>query len=396
MPWKELKPMEQKVLFIADWLKELYPFSDLCERYNISRKTGYKWIKRFEQLGLDGLNDASRKPHHSPEQTPYPVRQAILELRQRGRMILGPKKIQVLLKQRFPSETPPSKTTIYKILHSEGLVNPRRRRRRVAPFPQPFAPVEDINDVWSADFKGQFRMLNKQWCYPLTVMDHDSRYLLGCQAIAGPRFAETLSVFKSLFREYGLPKRIRTDNGVPFARTTAAGLSRLAVWWITLGILPERIEPGKPQQNGRHERMHRTLKQAAVNPPGKGWCEQQKSFDRFLHEYNYERPHEALGQQTPASQYEASPREYTDTPVDLTYPDYFESRRVQKNGTLNCKGFMVYVAEVLQGHRVGLCEIEDGVWEVYFGPVLLGRYNEKDARNKRTSYLTLKSVTHVP
>jgi len=141
MPWKELKPMEQKVLFIADWLKELYPFSDLCERYNISRKTGYKWIKRFEQLGLDGLNDASRKPHHSPEQTPYPVRQAILELRQRGRMILGPKKIQVLLKQRFPSETPPSKTTIYKILHSEGLVNPRRRRRRVAPFPQPFAPV---------------------------------------------------------------------------------------------------------------------------------------------------------------------------------------------------------------------------------------------------------------
>jgi len=397
MPWKEVKPMEQKVLFIADWIKELYTFSELCERYGISRKTGYKWIKRFQQSGFDGLNEASRKPYHSPEQTPYPVRQAIIELRQRGRMILGPKKIQALLQQRFPSETPPSKTTIYKILHSEGLIKPYRRRRRVAPFPQPFSPVHDVNDVWSADFKGQFRMQNKQWCYPLTVMDHHSRYLLACQSMAGPRFVETQSVFKNLFQKYGLPKRIRTDNGTPFARTTTAGLSRLAVWWITLGILPERIEPGKPQQNGRHERMHRTLKQAAVNPPEADWCEQQQSFDRFIHEYNYERPHEALGQKPPASQYQISPRAYTDTPGDPIYPDYFEIRPIQKNGTFNCKGHMIYVAEVLKGHRIGLCEIAEGIWEVYFGPVLLGRFDEREAKTKKSiSYLTLKSVTHVP
>ena len=396
MPWKEVRPMEEKVLFVADWLKKLYPFCELCERYGISRKTGYKWVDRFRQSGLDGLVDASRKPHHSPLQTPYPVRQTILELRQRGRMILGPKKIQALLRQRFPSELPPSKTTIYNILQAEGLIVPRRRRRRVSPFPQPFSPVENVNDVWSADYKGQFRMQNKQWCYPLTVMDHHSRYLLGCQVMEGPRLAETQCIFKSLFQEYGLPKRIRTDNGVPFASTTTAGLSRLAVWWITLGILPERIELGKPQQNGRHERMHRTLKQAAVNPPEQDMGEQQESFDRFIHEYNHERPHEALGQNPPASQYQSSPRTYTDTPEELTYPDYFEIRTVQSNGTVYCKNHMVYIGEVLKGHKVGLCEIDEGVWESYFGPVLLGRYDERDARKKSTSYLSLKSVTHVP
>lgn len=396
MPWKELKPMEQKVLFVADWLKELYTFCELCEHYGISRKTGYKWIERFRKSGLDGLNDVSRKPQHSPLQTPYPVRQAILSLRQQGRMILGPKKIQALLQRHFPSEQPPSKTTIYNILHNEGLVTPRRRRRRVSPFPQPFSPVGEVNDVWSADYKGQFRLQNKQYCYPLTVMDHHSRYLLGCQAIPGPRFKETQSVFKELFREYGLPKRIRTDNGVPFASTTIAGLSRLAIWWITLGILPERIEPGKPQQNGRHERMHRTLKQAAVNPPEKDWRTQQQSFDRFIHDYNHERPHEALGQLTPASQYQSSPRNYTDTLEELIYPDYFEIRTVQRNGTVYCKNHMIYIGEVLKEHRVGLYEIAEGVWEVYFGSVLLGRYDERDARKKSTSYISLKSVTHVP
>lgn len=395
MPWIEVKPMEQKVLFIADWLKGFCTVSQLCEQYRISRKTGYKWIDRFGQSGVDGLNEASRKPHRSPSQTPYPVRQAIIELRQRGRMILGPKKIQVLLLQRFPSEQPPSKTTIYKILHSEGLISPQQRRKRVAPFPQPFSAVDEVNDVWSADYKGQFRMQNKHWCYPLTVMDHHSRYLLGCQALKGPRFLDTKQVFIRLFQEYGLPKRIRTDNGVPFASTTTAGLSRLAVWWVTLGIMPERIEPGKPQQNGRHERMHRTLKQAAVVPPEKGWTTQQQQFDRFIQQYNQERPHEALGQQTPASQYQSSPREYTDKPGELTYPDYFEIRSVHDNGVIYCKRHTIYVGEVLKGHRVGLCEIDEGVWEVYFGTVFLGRFDERDAIKKSTSYLTLKSVTHV-
>ena len=395
MPWREMKPMEQKVLFIADWLKGFCPVCQLCERYGISRKTGYKWIERFRQSGIDGLNEVSRKPRRSPLQTPYPVRQAIIELRQRGQMILGPKKIQVLLQQRFPSERPPSKTTIYNILHGEGLVVSRQRRRRVSPFPQPFSPVEDVNDVWSADYKGQFRLQNRQWCYPLTVMDHHSRYLLGCQAVEGPRFQDAKRIFRDLFQEYGLPKRIRTDNGVPFASTTTAGLSRLAVWWITLGILPERIEPGKPQQNGRHERMHRTLKQIAVIPPEKDWAPQQQRFDRFIQQYNHDRPHEALGQRTPGSQYQSSPRPYTDTPDELTYPDYFETRTVHDNGVVYCKRHTIYVGEVLKGHQVGLSEISEGIWEIYFGFVRLGQFDEREAKKKSTSYLTLKSVTHV-
>lgn len=396
MPWKEMKPMEQKVLFIADWLKGLYPFCELCERYGISRKTGYKWIGRFEQSGFEGLNETSRKPLHSPLQTPYPVRQAIVEFRQRGRMILGPKKIQALLQQRFPTGSPPSKTTIYNILHAEELIHPRRRRRRVSPFPQPFSAVEGVNDVWSVDYKGQFRMQNKQWCYPLTVMDHHSRYLIGCQAMEGPRFVEAQRAFKGLFRKYGLPNRIRSDNGAPFASTGIAGLSRLAIWWISLGILPERIEPGKPQQNGRHERMHRTLKQAATKPPEKDWRPQQRRFDQFVSAYNHERPHEALGQKTPASQYQPSPRSYTDKPDELTYPDYFETRSVQKNGTVSCRNHMIYVGGILQDRRIGLCEIDEGIWETYYGPVLLGRFNERDAMRKSISYLSLKGVTHVP
>ena len=389
MPWKEMRPMEQRVLFIADWLKGYCTVTQLCERYCISRKTGYKWIERFQHSGIDGLNEVSRKPHRSPLQTPYPIRQAILELRQRGRMILGPKKIQTLLQQRFPSERPPSKTTIYNILYAEGVVSSRQRRRRVAPFPQPFSPVEGVNDVWSADYKGQFRTQDKQWCYPLTVMDHHSRYLLGCQAMEGPRLVETKDAFKRLFQEHGLPKRIRTDNGVPFASTTTAGLSRLSVWWITLGILPERIEPGKPQQNGRHERMHRTLKQAATIPPEKNLLTQQCQFDLFLQQYNYERPHEALGQEVPASHYRSSSRPYTDTPEELAYPDYFEIRPVHNNGVIYCKRHTVYVGEVLKGLRIGLCEIAEGIWEVYFGSVYLGRFDERYAIKKSTSYLTL-------
>ena len=388
--------MDQKILFIADWLRGVSSVSDLCDTYNISRKTGYKWLQRYDQAGIDGLHEASRKPHHSPQRTPYTIRQAILELRTCGGMIMGPKKILALLQQRFHNETLPSKTTIYNILHAEGVVPKRRRKRRVAPFPKPFAPEHDVNDVWSADFKGQFRVKNGQYCYPLTVMDHHSRYLLCCQGLAGPRFIETQTTFKQLFEKYGLPQRIRTDNGVPFASKTAGGLSRLSIWWITLGILPERIDPGKPQQNGRHERMHRTLKQAATQPPEKDFRSQQQRFDLFCSSYNCERPHEALGQQTPASCYRPSRRAYTDHPEALTYPEYFSVRRVQSNGTISLRSHMVYVTHLLKGCEVGLNEIDQGVWDVYFGFVRLGRFDELDVQGKSVSYLSLKTVTHVP
>jgi len=396
MPWIEVRPMDQKVLFIADWLRGMSSMSDLCDAYNISRKTGYKWLSRYNQTGVDGLNEASRKPLYSPHRTPYPVRQAILELRTCGGMILGPKKIQTLLRQRFPTEAPPSKTTIYNILHAEGVVPKRRRRQRVSPFPKPFAPVGDANEVWSADFKGQFRLQNGRYCYPLTVMDHHSRYLLCCQGFEGPRLHETQSAFRKLFEKYGLPERIRTDNGVPFASRAAGGLSRLSVWWITLGILPERIDPGKPQQNGRHERMHRTLKQAATQPSEKGFEAQQHRFDLFCESYNCERPHEALGQETPASHYQLSGRDYTNNPEPLTYPDYFVERRVQRCGVVSLRGHRVYITHLLEGYDVGLNERVEGIWDVYFGPVRLGQFDERDAQQKSVSYLSLKSVTHVP
>ena len=396
MPWIEVRPMDQKVLFIADWLRGVSSMTDLCEAYNISRKTGYKWLKRYDQSGVDGLHEATRRPCNSPHRTPYPIRQAILELRTCGGMILGPKKIRALLEQRFPTETPPSKTTIYNILHAEGVVPKRRRKQRVAPFPKPFAPVRGSNEVWSADFKGQFRLQNGSYCYPLTVMDHHSRFLLGCQGFEGPRFSETQAAFKRLFEHYGLPERIRTDNGVPFASKAAGGLSRLSIWWITLGILPERIDPGKPQQNGRHERMHRTLKQAATQPSEEGFDAQQQRFELFRTSYNHERPHEALGQQTPATCYQPSRRAYTDKPQPLTYPEYFQIRRVQGSGVVSLRDHRVYVTHLLKGYDVGLNEVAQGVWDVYFGPVRLGRFDERDARCKSVSYLSLKSVTHVP
>jgi putative transposase len=396
MPWIEVRPMDQKILFIADWLRGVSTMSDLCDAYNISRKTGYKWIKRYDQSGIEGLNEANRKPLCSPHRTPYLIRQAILELRTCSSMVLGPKKIQALLEQRFPTETPPSKTTIYNILHAEGVVPKRRRRQRISPFPKPFAPVVSANDVWSADFKGQFRLQNGAYCYPLTVMDHHSRYVLCCEGLEGPRFLETQAAFRRLFKDFGLPERIRTDNGVPFASKAAGGLSRLSVWWLTLGILPERIDPGKPQQNGRHERMHRTLKQAATQPPERNLEEQQRRFESFRSSYNRERPHEALAQKTPASCYQPSRREYSDTPAPLLYPDYYVVRRVQGSGIVHLRGHRVYVTHLLEGYDVGLNEIAQGVWEVYFGPLRLGRIDERDAQRKSVSYLSLKSVTHVP
>lgn len=390
MPWTEVKPMQQKVLFIADHLRQLGNMTELCERYGISRKTGYKWLQRFQQRGLEGLSERPRRPQHSPTQTPYRIEQAIIELRQQFQSAPGAKKLQVLLAQRYPNETIPSKSTIYNILHRAGLVQSRRRKRRVAPYPQPFAPVTQANQLWSVDYKGQFKLGNAQWCYPLTVMDHHSRYLCGCQALKGPQLKATQTTLIHLFRKYGLPERIRSDNGVPFASTARGGLSRLSLWWIKLGILPERIEPGKPQQNGRHERMHRTLKQAATRPPSHSLRRQQQRFDVFREEYNQHRPHEALQQQTPGSQYIASTRRYPEHLAALRYPDYFEQRKVSNNGTVYWRNKMVYVSHLLQGENVGLEEVDDGIWQVYVGPIKLGEFNERDFSNKATPYVSIK------
>lgn len=390
MPWKEVKPMDEKVLFIADYLRGAETITDLCQRYGISRKTGYKWIQRYRQQGMAGLAECSRRPHQSPLTTPYALRQAIMALRQRRRTPPGAKKIQALLAQRFPNASIPSKTTIYNVLNQAGLVSAKAPRRRVAPGAPAFAPVSAPNALWSADFKGQFKTRSGHWCYPLTVMDHHSRYLLGCQGMGGTRFADTQHTFTRLFKEYGLPGRIRTDNGVPFATTATAGLSRLAVWWIKLGIVPERIAPGQPQQNARHERMHRTLKQAATKPPSSTLKAQQRRFDRFRQQYNDARPHEALDQTTPASCYTPSTRAFPDTLPEPHYPDYYEIRKVGSSGVIYWRNKQVYISHLLHDEPVGLSEVADGLWDVYFGPLRMGHFNERDVKGCTVPYLTIK------
>ena len=389
MPWKEVKPMDQKLLFIADHLREVTTFSGLCLRYGISRKTGYKWVARYEALGFEGLQDQPRRPRQHPLCTPYAVRKAIIEQRSGHRDPPGPKKIRVLLEQNHPDWDIPSKTTIYNILVEEGLIRPQRRRNRVPAGQQPFAPVHEPNDVWSADFKGQFKTRDGVWCYPLTVMDHQSRYLLACRNFDGTQYEPTRKAFELLFREYGMPWRIRTDNGVPFASRSAGGLSELSKWWVRLGIMPERIEPGKPQQNGRHERMHKTLKEATAIPPAQTTQLQQQAFDEFRTRYNNERPHESLGQKVPASQYRPSTRPMPEKLPELEYPGHFRVNLVHHSGIINHQGHRVYIAGLLKGERVGVEETADGVWDVYFGPLRLGSFDMRQIVKARNDYLRL-------
>lgn len=390
MPWKEVNPMDQKLLFIADHLRCHTTFTELCNRYGISRKTGYKWISRYHALGFDGLQDQPRRPHDHPLKTPYALRKAIIELRLSRRDPPGPKKLRVLLQQKYPDGEIPSTTTIYNILVKEGLVHTPRRRKRVTPYQQPFSATQQPNDVWSADFKGQFKTNDGTWCYPLTVMDHQSRYLLACQSQPGTRFKQTREVFDILFREYGLPWRIRTDNGVPFASRSPGGLTRLSKWWVRLGIVHERIEPGKPQQNGRHERMHRTLKRSVIIPPAETIKRQQEAFDDFCDQYNHERPHEGLGQKTPASVYRPSTRTMPSRLPELEYPGHFQVNLVNHNGIIYHEGHRVYVAALLKGENVGVEEIADGVWEVSFGPVRLGYFEKSQIKKAQNDYIKLK------
>jgi transposase InsO family protein len=260
------------------------------------------------------------------------------------------------------------------------LVPKKRHPRHIGHPGKPTTLIAAPNDVWSADFKGQFKTGDGLYCYPLTVADGYSRLLLGCQALSSTRVAEAKPVFTRLFKEFGLPKRIRTDNGVPFATNTLGRLSQLSAWWVRLGIFPEFIEPGKPQQNGRHERMHRTLKAETTRPPARTRRAQQRRFDRFRQEFNSERPHEALDMQSPASRYEASPREMPSKLPPLEYPDRFEVRYVSANGGIRWHHRWVNVSHVCVGEYVGLEEIADGIWNVYFGPLKLGRLLERHMR----------------
>ncbi len=347
----------------------------LCRQFGISRKTGYKWLSRYREAGGPSLTDRSRAPHHRPHAVRPEVREAVVALRARH-PTWGPKKLAVRLPQAHPGMVAPAASTIGAVLHAAGLVVPRPRRRHVPPRTQPLAHATAPNAVWCADFKGDFAVGDGTRCYPLTISDAHSRYLLRCQALPTTDTARVQPLFAATFREHGLPEVIRTDNGPPFASTGAGGLSRLSVWWIKLGIWPERIDPGRPAQNGRHERMHRTLKGEACREPAMTLREQQRQFDQFRQTSNAERPHEALGQVPPATVYVPAARPFPEQVADLSYPGADGVKWVRPNGAIRWQGGEVYLTQALAGEPVGLTQIGDGIWQIVFGPVVLGRWQE--------------------
>jgi putative transposase len=379
MPWRQTSPMDQKTQFIADDLRDRLSMTELCELYSVSRKTGYNWVDRYLTYGPQGLEERSRRPSTSPRHTPDYVVAAILEARQRHPS-WGAKKLVSILSTRHPRWPWPARSTVCDILQRHGLVPKKRKRRSIGHPGKPISHIGAPNDVWSADFKGHFKTGDGRYCDPLTITDGDSRFLLSCQALSSTSVAEAKPVFTRVFKEFGLPQRIRTDNGVPFATNTLARLSQLSAWWVRLGILPEFIEPGKPQQNGRHERMHRTLKADTTRPPGATLRAQQRKFNHFREEFNQARPHEALDMRTPAACYDPSSRKIPTKLPPLEYPDRFEVRDVSANGGIRWNHPWVNVSHVCVGADVGLEDIDEGVWNVYFGPLKLGRLLERHMR----------------
>jgi putative transposase len=371
MPWQGICPMELRMRFVNAALADEDSMTALCEEYGVSRKTGYKWLNRFRAEGATGLAEHSRAPQVVPWAVTQAQSEAIVGLR-RQHPSWGPKKLRAKLLTRAPEQHWPALSTIGDLLQREGLSQRRKRRRRAAPTPGGVPPIVAPNDIWCVDFKGWFRTGDGATCYPLTVTDAFSRYLLCCRAIV-PDYDGCRREFERLFRQCCLPQVILSDNGPPFASLAAGGLSRLSVWWIKLGIAPVRIMPGKPQQNGRHERMHKTLKAETAQPPAASLNAQQRRFDEFCQEFNHQRPHEALGQAVPAAIYTISPRSYPTRLEDPVYASDFALRRVRSNGEIKWQGELIFIAQPLVGEVIGLQEDNDGDAEVYFGPVRLGR-----------------------
>lgn len=370
MAWKEVCLVDERVRFISEVNESEESFAALCRSFGISRKTGYKWCDRYEKYGPAGLEERPPIALTCPHRTAEELVAALVELR-KEHPTWGPKKLKARLESQGLGEVPAA-STIGDLLKRHGLVRPRRRR--VYPpsmVPQPLAEAMAPNDTWCVDFKGHFGLGDKMRCYPLTVTDQVSRYLLKCESVDKPDEAHVRPHFERAFREYGLPLRMRSDNGPPFASTGIGGLTGLSVWWIKLGIVPERIEPGKPQQNGRHERMHRTLKDEVASRPAADRQAQQLAFDRFRHEYNDVRPHEALLQQTPSSRYSVSRRVMPAVLSSPEYPATMEVRRVQDKGEISWQGHDVRLTRLLVGEPVGIEQLEEQRWRLHYGPVVL-------------------------
>jgi transposase InsO family protein len=370
MPWKECSVMDERLRFVARLL-DGEAMTEVCREFGISRKTGYKIFTRYKDQGIEALCDRSRRPVRYANQLPPQIENQIVTLKQE-KPHWGARKIRELLVRRLNGDLRiPAKSTIHAVLHRHGLVKGIRRPRHRA-HGTPLSPGIAPNDLWCADFKGEFKLGNGEYCYPLTVTDHASRYLLLCEALDSTREATAITAFQQLFLERGLPFAIRSDNGVPFASPNALfNLSKLSVWWLRLGIAIERIRPGRPQQNGRHERMHLTLKKEATRPPGMNSLQQQARFDAFVGEFNNERPHEALAMKMPGETYSPSPRPYRGLP-DLTYPLHDKDVLVTACGRICMHRKKINISYVLAGQRLGIKEVDEGIWIVSFMQYDLG------------------------
>lgn len=379
MPFDQTDPLMERAKLIADHQSGLYSVAELARRYHVSRPTVYTWIRRFQESGAQALAERTRARHTQHAKTSEQVEALILEAR-RAHPTWGARKLLPYLARRHPETILPAVSTAAALLARHGMTKKRRARRPPRhPGSTPLV-TEQPNDVWTVDYKGQFKTRDGIYCYPLTVCDAHSRFVLGCHGLASVAQKPAKAQFERLFGIYGLPHAIRSDNGTPFATQAICGLSKLSVWWIKLGIDHQRIDPGRPQQNGAHERMHRTLKAECARPPERDMQAQQARFDAWRAEFNEERPHEALGLQTPHSYYRSSSRRLPSQLPEPAYPGHFEVRWLSKDGNIRFKRRQFFVSTALAHEYVGLEETGDGIWSVYFYDRLLARFDERDGK----------------
>jgi putative transposase len=377
MPWKECHVMDERLRFVARLL-DGEKMAPLCAEFGISRKTGYKIFERYQEHGIGALTDRSRRPYRQANRLPAPIEATIVRLK-REYPGWGAPKIREKLRQRALGPQLPAISTVHAVLDRHGLVQRRRRRRHTTGGTALSRPTEP-NALWCADYKGEFMLGNRRYCYPLTITDFASRYLLTCEALLTTQETFAFTVFERTFKEFGLPRGIRTDNGVPFASAHALyGLSKLSVWWLRLGIQIERSQPGHPQDNGRHERMHLTLKKDATKPAAANVLQQQARFDTFVEQFNQERPHQALGMKVPADLYTRSVRVYRGL-EDLTYPFHDQTIAVTHCGRLCFKGRKVNLSHVFAGQNVGVTQVGDRIWLVTFMQYDLGYFDDETCR----------------
>lgn len=381
MPWKECNRMDERLKFVARLL-DGEKMSALCREFGISRQTGYKIYNRYKNHGLEGLEDRSRRPYRHANQLPFQIERTILRIK-KERPTWGAPKIREKLLREYPMIKPPAKSTVHAVLDRHGLVK-RRKRRRYKAEGTPLSDAHSPNELWCTDYKGEFKLGNRKYCYPLTITDYRSRYLLACEGLESTRSSFAFAVFEQVFKEYGLPQAIRTDNGIPFASPNALfGLSKLSIWWLRLGINIERIKPGNPQQNGRHERMHRTLKIEATRPASFNCLQQQTRFDEFVAVYNNERPHQALNMKYPAEVYTPSARVYQ-PPEEPDYPFHDRTIRITQCGRICIGRRKINLSTVFAGQTVGIREVEDNIWLVSFMKYDLGYFDEEHGRLEPT------------